>query len=574
MGAVYEAEHLAIGRLVAVKVLHPRHAAKPDASTRLHHEARVAGTIGHPNICEIYDIGRLDDGSPYLVMERLHGESLAERIQREGWVRHGDLAEIMVQVLSALVVAHEKGIVHRDLKPDNIFLSQRVGMPPIAKLLDFGISKADHIEDTAVGLTKTGMVMGTPYYMAPEQARGDRTLDHRVDLWAVGVVLYEALSGRRPFVARNYNALLVQILTSKHRPLKEVKPEVPAGLCEIVDRALAKMREDRFQTARDFQEQLLHYRGAGSRSTVPPAPPAAQAAQVTQTTRAEQVAQAVQAVQAFQAALAPPERAAPAPAAPQRVAPTPTPGQVQERAERRVQRGRRASDKPAAEPVWETSARGSVHVGAKPPPAKAQAPHHSEPQSNVAVGGGSRSKVSPGSASPGMASPSSTSRGGGTSPNMAPPGGASPGMGSSSSTSRAGASPGIAAMGVASPGGMASPSSTSRIGTLSGVAPPGDASPISVSPGSISQSHSISVDVSISEAPSSFGGFSQEEATVVLPGGGPMGSFHDSIVEEETPALPMMLEDEDIELTVVDPPKFLSETATLVASRRAPPSKK
>ena len=266
MGAVYEAEHLAIGRLVAVKVLHPRHAQKRDASSRLHHEARVVGTIGHPNICEVYDIGRLDDGSPYLVMERLHGESLAQRIQREGCVQHTDLSEIMVQVLSALVVAHEKGIVHRDLKPDNIFLSRRVGMSPIAKLLDFGISKACHIDDPAEGLTRTGMVMGTPYYMAPEQARGDRTLDHRVDLWAVGIVLYEALAGRRPFVARNYNALLVQILTSKHRPVTDCKPDVPRELSQIVDRALSKMREGRFQTAREFQEKLLSYKGLNAPS--------------------------------------------------------------------------------------------------------------------------------------------------------------------------------------------------------------------------------------------------------------------------------------------------------------------
>ena len=595
MGAVYEAEHLAIGRLVAVKVLHPRHAAKPDASTRLHHEARVAGTIGHPNICEIYDIGRLDDGSPYLVMERLHGESLAERIQREGFVRHGDLSEIMVQVLSALVVAHEKGIIHRDLKPDNIFLSQRVGMPPIAKLLDFGISKANHIDDTAVGLTKTGMVMGTPYYMAPEQARGDRTLDHRVDLWAVGVVLYEALSGRRPFVARNYNALLVQILTAKHRPLKEVKPEVPTGLCEIVDRALAKMREDRFQNARDFQEQLLHYRGAVSRpmSTVPPAPPAVQPAQATQTTHAEQVAQAVQAakaVQAFQAALSPDRSAlgpgpGPGPGTLHRVAPTPTPGQVQERGERRA-RGRRASDKPAPapEPIWETSARGSVQVGAKPPSVNAPAPQSSEPPSNAAGSGGPRSNVSPGgaspgSAAPGMASPISSSRGGGTSPIKASPGGPPPGRPSPGSTSRAGTTPGIAPGGPApmagAPSGTASPGSAPRGQTRPGFASPGgDASPISVSPGSISQSHSISVDVSVSEVSSSFGGYSQEEATVVLPGGAMGMPFHDSFVEEETPALPIMLDDDDIELTMVDPPKFLSETATLVGARRIPPPSK
>jgi eukaryotic-like serine/threonine-protein kinase len=565
MGAVYEAEHLAIGRLVAVKVLHPRHAQKRDASTRLHHEARVAGTIGHPNICEIYDIGRLDDGSPYLVMERLHGESLAERIQREGWVRHSDLSEIMVQVLSALVVAHEKGIVHRDLKPDNIFLSQRAGMPPIAKLLDFGISKADHIEDTAIGLTKTGMVMGTPYYMAPEQARGDRTLDHRVDLWAVGVVLYEALSGRRPFVARNYNALLVQILTSKHRPLKEIKPEVPGGLCEIVDKALSKMREDRYQTAREFQEQLLRFCGAGSRSSVPPAIP------VTQTVQASEVNQAMQAVQAAQGSRGMPtgpfpERSAPTPAVgpPQRLAPTPAPPPVQERPDRRVQqqRGRRATDnKPVAEPIWETSARGSVQVAAMPPPVKAQATLTSAQRSNALGNLGFRGNVSSGAPSPGTTPPPGNVSPSNVSPGVAPSSSRVPGVAPSSSRV-----PGVAPSSSRVPG-VAPPSSRSP-GVVSSVGKP----PISVSPSSISQSHSISVDISVSEAPSSFS-ISSDEATVDLPGGAMQ--FHDSMVDEETPALlPATFEGEDIELTVVDPPKFLADTATLVASRRVPPSKK
>lgn len=170
MGAVFEAEHLAIGRLVAVKVLHPKHAQNRDAATRLHHEARVVGTIGHPNICEVYDLGRLDDGSPYLVMERLHGETLAQRIVRVGRMIPADVIDVAVQILSALIVAHDKGIVHRDLKPENIFLSERPGMPPLAKILDFGISKAADLDDAALDLTRTGMVMGTPYYMAPEQA--------------------------------------------------------------------------------------------------------------------------------------------------------------------------------------------------------------------------------------------------------------------------------------------------------------------------------------------------------------------------------------------------------------------
>ncbi|WP_437633609.1 protein kinase domain-containing protein [Sorangium sp. So ce854] len=269
MGAVYEAEHLQIGRLVAVKVMHARETQQREAISRLEHEARVAGRIGHPNICEVYDIGRLPDGSPYLVMERLHGETLAQRIERCGAVPPGELIDIMLQVLSALVTAHERGIVHRDLKPENIFLSERAGMLPVAKLLDFGISQASGVDGAAMDLTRTGMVMGTPYYMAPEQARGDLELDHRLDLWAVGVILYEALTGQRPFVAHNYNALLVQILTLWHRPVTELDPSIPPGLSRLVDRALAKEREERFQSAREFQEALRRFRNQSPQKRAP-----------------------------------------------------------------------------------------------------------------------------------------------------------------------------------------------------------------------------------------------------------------------------------------------------------------
>ncbi|WP_437588958.1 serine/threonine-protein kinase [Sorangium sp. So ce1000] len=260
MGAVYEAEHLQIGRLVAVKVMHPRETHKREAIARLEHEARVAGRIGHPNICEVYDMGRLPDGSPYLVMERLHGETLAQRIERCGVVPPNELVDILLQVLSALVTAHDRGIIHRDLKPENIFLSERAGMLPVAKLLDFGISQASGLDGAMTDLTRTGMVMGTPYYMAPEQARGDVELDRRLDLWAAGVILYEALTGQRPFVARNYNALLVQILTLWHRPVTELDPTIPPGLSRLVDRALAKARDERFQSAREFQEGLRRFK--------------------------------------------------------------------------------------------------------------------------------------------------------------------------------------------------------------------------------------------------------------------------------------------------------------------------
>jgi serine/threonine protein kinase len=255
MGEVYEAEHLAIGRLVAVKVLHSKHAQDREAAARLRHEARVAGTLGHPNICAVYDMGRLDDGSPYLVMERLHGETLAQRLKRERTLSVEDLTDMILQVLSALVAAHQQGIIHRDLKPDNIFLSRRDGMLPVPKLLDFGISKAGDVEDTT-SQTGDSMQAGTPYYMAPEQARGDRTFDLRVDLWAVGVILYECLVGQRPFEAKNYNALLVAILSATPPPVDELKAGMPNGLARIVDKALAKVPSARFQTAAELQQAV------------------------------------------------------------------------------------------------------------------------------------------------------------------------------------------------------------------------------------------------------------------------------------------------------------------------------
>lgn len=260
MGAVYEAEHLSIGRIVAVKVLHPHQAKKSEAVARLAHEARVVSSIGHPNICEIYDMGRLDDGTPYLVMERLRGSTLADRIRAEGRLDPRVVIEVAIQILSALQAAHDKGVIHRDMKPENIFLSSRPGLAPIAKLLDFGVSKAENVEDSRLKMTRTGMVVGTPYYMAPEQALGDRPLDHRVDIWGVGMVLYESLAGRRPFEGKNYNALLARIVTNPHVSLLEVRPDLPRALGPIVDRALSKNRDGRFGSAREFQSALADFR--------------------------------------------------------------------------------------------------------------------------------------------------------------------------------------------------------------------------------------------------------------------------------------------------------------------------
>jgi eukaryotic-like serine/threonine-protein kinase len=276
MGTVYEAEHMGLGRQVAIKVLNPSQAKKRVAVKRFQQEARAAGAIGHPNICEVYDLGLLDDGSPYLVMEKLIGTTLADRISREGGLPFDEIADVMIQVLSGLIAAHDKGIVHRDIKPENIFLARRVGCPPIVKILDFGVSKMMpqfQGGDEQLDLTRTGMVMGTPYYMSPEQARGERNLDGRVDVYACGVMMYESIVGKRPFLAPNYNALLLSIINTTPKALRDVRPATPAAMEAIVVHMMAKARDDRYPTAnavmRDIQA-LPIAAAAGGRLPPPP----------------------------------------------------------------------------------------------------------------------------------------------------------------------------------------------------------------------------------------------------------------------------------------------------------------
>ncbi len=206
--------------------------------------------IGHPNIYMIHDLGAFGGrGSPYLVMERLIGETLAERLAQEGRVAFDEAADVLIQVLSALAVTHQKGIVHRDIKPANVFLSRRVGCAPLVKVLDFGISKmmafsaGDGREETR--LTDPGIVMGTLGYMSLEQARGSRDLDARVDLYACGVILYEALTGRRPFPANNIRELVQLMRTMYPLPAGEVVSGLPA-VDAVIDRALARNRESRY----------------------------------------------------------------------------------------------------------------------------------------------------------------------------------------------------------------------------------------------------------------------------------------------------------------------------------------
>jgi eukaryotic-like serine/threonine-protein kinase len=259
MGTVFEAQHVSIGRIVAIKVLRPE-SNNPVSIKRFHQEAWAAGSIGHPNLCEVSDIGALPDGRPYLVMERLYGQSLAERIEFERKLPIGDAVNITMQVLAGLAAVHLRGIVHRDIKPENVFLVDRVGFPTTTKLLDFGVSKvvqstADEWEDKSA-LTKTGMVMGTPYYVSPEQARAVKDLDARTDLYSCGVVLYQVLTGELPFTAEHFHALLLRIVRGNPTPPSKLRRDISPALEAVVLRAMAVDRDQRYPTASDMGRAL------------------------------------------------------------------------------------------------------------------------------------------------------------------------------------------------------------------------------------------------------------------------------------------------------------------------------
>jgi tRNA A-37 threonylcarbamoyl transferase component Bud32 len=261
MGAVYEATHTVIGKRVAVKVLLEKFHAKSDFVARLLQEARLASAIGHEHIVDVTDFGTTDDGRSFVVMEFLDGESLAELTMREAPLPIERCLRIARQVAGALGAAHAKGIFHRDVKPENIYLVRR-GDADFVKVVDFGISKAVKPggDDGEAGyrLTHTGLLLGTPLYMSPEQARGQEDLDHRVDIWALGVLLYECLTGEVPFRANNYLGIIAQVLNHTAPPPSQLRPElgIPDAVEAVVMRAMAKDRERRYQTMTELERDL------------------------------------------------------------------------------------------------------------------------------------------------------------------------------------------------------------------------------------------------------------------------------------------------------------------------------
>ncbi len=267
MGAVFEAVHSRIkSKRAAVKVLHGELAYRDEVVQRFEREAEAAAAIGHEGIIDVYDLGRQDDGAPYLVMELLSGRSLEDEIAEDEETGIGEPLDVSFAVfvacnaLSALSAAHGEGIVHRDLKPDNVFLVETGAARPKVKLLDFGIARITEPENGRRGatLTRTGMVLGTPYFMSPEQALGRRhEIDQRTDLWAMGVILYRCLTGRYPFDGENVNQIMVEIIMdSEPAETTVLNPEVPEALEKVIARALQKDLSKRYSSAEEMLGDL------------------------------------------------------------------------------------------------------------------------------------------------------------------------------------------------------------------------------------------------------------------------------------------------------------------------------
>ncbi len=258
MGRVYEAKHTRLGnKRFAIKLLHQEYARHAEIVTRFHREADAASGIQHPNVLEVYDVHRTKDGTPYIVGEFLEGEELGSLLDRIGKLDPAFFLPIMRQVCHALQAAHERGVVHRDMKPENVFLigDQQV---PTAKVLDFGISKIADDSTTSKNLTRTGVIMGTPSYMSPEQARGTK-VDHRTDVYAVGAILYRGLTGKRAFDFEDPTVTIAAVLMDEPPRPRSINSDISPALELVIQHAMAKRAEDRYASMNELEADLAQF---------------------------------------------------------------------------------------------------------------------------------------------------------------------------------------------------------------------------------------------------------------------------------------------------------------------------
>lgn len=260
MGAVYEGENVRIHRRVAIKTLHGGVSSNPDTVQRFEREAQAAGRIGSEHIVEVLDMGELDDGTRFMVMEFLEGMTLSKRIRSRGRLTPDETCTFLIELLEGLAGAHQAGIIHRDLKPANVFLlNTKNGQPDFVKILDFGVSKFSLLGGEEMSMTSTGAVLGTPFYMSPEQAKGSAAIDHRSDLYTVGVIAYECVTGQVPYAAETFNELLFKIVLESPPPAESFVPDLDPAFAAILRYAMAREASDRFQTAAEMSAAFQAY---------------------------------------------------------------------------------------------------------------------------------------------------------------------------------------------------------------------------------------------------------------------------------------------------------------------------
>jgi serine/threonine protein kinase len=269
MGAVYEGENIRIRHRVAIKVLHPSVANDTAARERFEREAQAAGHIGSEHIVEVFDLGELPSGARYMVMEFLAGETLAQRVEKAGRLSPAVAAPMMLQLLDGLGAAHLAGIIHRDLKPDNVLLQRTKGGGDFVKIVDFGVSKFNSLSGAPMSMTRTGAVVGTPYYMSPEQVKGGKNIDHRSDLYSAGVVLFESVTGQLPFLADSFNELMFKIALELPLDPEIAAPGLDPWFASILRKATAREMADRYQTAAEFAQAIAEWMQAAQVAPLP-----------------------------------------------------------------------------------------------------------------------------------------------------------------------------------------------------------------------------------------------------------------------------------------------------------------
>ncbi len=285
-GTVFGAVHVHFARNAAMKVLRPRFTSLDTVQRVFHNESRLAFSVSHPSLCEVFDIGSLPDGAPFFVMERLEGDTLASRLGRERF-SVAAAVDLMMQLLSVMEAVHARDLLLRDLRPQNILLTQRRGCRPVLKVLDFGLSRLIPLEKVqpqwdglraVVGANDGSGVLSIPYYLSPERTRGEHGLEPASDIFVATMILYEALTGQKAFHGSTWNALLAHIAQGQPTPLTVLRPDVPEDLGALLMRALSSNPRARPASAREMQDELRGVfeaprRGSASMRPAPPSPP-------------------------------------------------------------------------------------------------------------------------------------------------------------------------------------------------------------------------------------------------------------------------------------------------------------